>query len=183
MIGVLDILLFQVLVGGMAVGMFRGLIRQTLSVLILYIAVVLAAMSYGWFAARIGAMVSNPNALSSSAAFLMLLVLLATGLEGMIQKTYPRLEWGWLGGLNQLGGMLSGFIWAVVSTTCVLIALNFALNGGNWGPAEGMRRLLFNATEHSALVAIYRGAFPVLSQALSPFFPNGLPPLFVPPPI
>ncbi len=183
MIGLLDILLFQVLLSGMAVGMFRGLIRQALSVLILYIAVVLAAMSYGWFAARIGAMVSNPNALSGSVAFLMLLFFLAASLEGMIQKTYPRLEWKWLGGLNQLGGMLSGFIWAVVSTTCFLIALNFALTGGDWGPAEGARQLLFNATERSALVAVYRSAFPVLSQALSPFFPHGLPPLFVPPPI
>lgn len=183
MISLFDILLFQILLAGMALGMFRGFIRQAVSVAILYFAVVLSAMSYGWFAARIGGMAGNPNALSGSAAFLMLLALLAGGFEAAVHKTYPRLEWKWLGGLNQLGGMLSGFLWAAVCTTFILMAINFAVNGGNWGPIEGTRRLLFDATERSALVTIYRNAFPVLAESLSPFFPGGLPPLFVPPPI
>jgi uncharacterized membrane protein required for colicin V production len=183
MIGLFDILLFQILVGGMALGMFRGFLRQAISVVVLYIAVVLSAMSYGWFATRIGGMAGNPDALSGSAAFLMLLALLAAGLEATIQKTYAKLEWKWLGGLNQLGGMMGGFLWAAVCTTFILMALNFAVTAGDWGPWEGARRLLFSTTENSALVAIYRNAFPVFANAIRPFFPGGLPPLFVPPPI
>jgi hypothetical protein len=182
-VGLFDIFLFMVLIAGMALGMFRGILRQAISVVILYVAVVLAALSYVWFAGRIAWMAGNPDALNHSAAFIILLVLLAGGLEGAVQKTYPKLEWRWMGGLNQLGGMVTGFLWAAVCTTFILMALSFAVNAGDWGPIEGTRRMLFEASDRSALANIYRSAFPVLAQSLDPFFPGGLPPLFVPPPI
>ncbi len=176
-VSLFDLVLFQMLLGGMALGMFRGVVRQVLSVAILYAGVILAAYSYGWAASWIGSAVNKPGALANSAAFVMLLVILVAGFESLIHNSYPDLEWKALGGLNQLGGMLAGFLWAGLCTLFVLMALTFALNSGSWGPIEGVRRTLSLAADRSVLAAIYRDTFPLFIRTLAPWFPGGLPPL------
>ena len=176
-VGLLDIVLFQILLAGMAIGMFRGVIRQIFSVLILYFGVILAGYSYGWASSLVGSAVSHPGALANSAAFVMLLVALVAGLEVAVHSTHGTFEWKRLGGLNQLGGMLAGFIWAGLVTSFILMALSFAIESGSWGPAERTRQVLSLATDQSVLVMIYRNAFPVFLNALAPWFPGGLPPL------
>jgi uncharacterized membrane protein required for colicin V production len=173
----IDILIGFTLLAGIAWGFVRGLVRMAINLLILYIATVLAMTFYPTVGRWIGYIVGN-NLGSASievAAFVLILALTTAILSFIVGRTYKDTELPGVRQIDQLGGMLIGFI--VISTWIglAIVALAFVLSATDTA-SSGLRDNLVMFFRSSRLIPIFYRLLPIVLATLRPWMPKGLPP-------
>jgi uncharacterized membrane protein required for colicin V production len=173
----LDILIAFTLLAGIAWGFVRGLVRMALNLLILYVATVLAMTFYPTVGSWIGFVFGDylgESALEVT-AFVLILVLTTIILNFIVSRTYKDTELPGVRQIDQLGGMLIGFV--VISTWIglAIVALAFVLSATDTA-GSGLRDNVMMFFRSSRLIPIFYRFLPIVLATLRPWMPKGLPP-------
>jgi uncharacterized membrane protein required for colicin V production len=168
-----DALIALATIVGVALGFVRGLLRMAFSVIILYVATVVAMTFYislGRYIRRLLARLAP--ATSEGLAFALILIVTAIALHFLLSRTYKNLEWPAVRQVDQLGGMVFGFLAVTLWIGIALIAIDFVLGT----PAPGVemtRRSLIFQFHTSRLIPIYYQFLPIAFATLKPWVPKG----------
>jgi uncharacterized membrane protein required for colicin V production len=173
----LDILIVFALLAGIAWGFVRGLVRMALNLAILYIATVLA-MTFYPTVGRWLKMIAGSNlgkSITEVIAFVLILALTTAILHFIVSRTYKDTELPGVRQIDQLGGMLIGFV--VISTWIglTIVALAFILSATDTA-ISGLRDNLLMYFHNSRLIPIFYRFLPIVLATLRPWMPKGLPP-------
>lgn len=168
----IDLLVLFGLVGGIVQGLQRGLAKQFLSVLMLFLATAFAGLLYspllGMFSSLGGSAAINRT--GSAIVFFFLLVVFYAVLEYTLHRNYPDLRIKALGQAGNVLGAVVGFVWAVFGISLLMVIFDFtAATVG--GPANVVNELF----RTSYLTPLFRQLFNIPLAGLRPLFPGGLP--------
>ncbi len=170
-----DVLIVFALVGGTALGFIRGLMRMILSLLVLYIAAVLAMTFYERAGRYLTYMFGLPNAISQALAFLLILILTSALLNFILRRTYRDTALPGLRQVDQLGGLVIGFFLSVIWIGFAILALAFVLATPVTGES-GLHLSLLGYFNSSNLIPVFYALLPIMLATLKPWMPKGLPP-------
>lgn len=170
----LDVIIAFSVLAGVAWGFARGLIRMALSLLVLYVAAILAMTFYddlgGWLGYLSG------HALSDSAneavSFLFVLVLTAVIINFVLNRTYKDTELPGVRQIDQLGGMVIGFFLTSIWIGLAIVALAFIL-GAPIEAGGAFRQNLISYFRSSNLIPVFYKFLPVAFATLKPWMPRG----------
>jgi uncharacterized membrane protein required for colicin V production len=170
-----DFLIAVALVGGVALGFVRGLVRMALSLVVLYVAAALAMISHPRLGRLIGQMSGLPLAVAQGLAFLFVLAVFAILLNFLLHRTYRDTELPGLRQVDQLGGMVIGFFLIVVWVGLCLVVLAFMLSVPVTGE-DTVRRSMISFFQGSHLIPIFYKFLPIALTTLRPWMPKGIAP-------
>ena len=170
-----DVLIALALLGVAALGFVRGLIRMALSLLILYVAAVLAMTFYVKLGNLLSLMFGLPLTVGQGLGFLLILIVVTAALNFVLHRTYRDTELPGLRQIDQLGGMVIGFflsaIWIGLSILVIAYVLGTPVTG-----EDGFRLNLIGYFQGSKLIPIFYQFLPIALATLKPWMPKGLPP-------
>lgn len=170
-----DFLITLALVGGVALGFVRGLVRMALSLVVLYVAAALALILHPRLGKWIGQMSRLPVAVAQALGFLVILAVVAILLNFLLHRTYRDTELPGLRQIDQLGGMVIGFFLTVVWIGLSLLVLALMLSAPLTGD-DIARASMIGYFQESNLIPIFYKVLPVAQAILSPWMPKGVPP-------
>lgn len=196
-IAVVDIVILLAIVGGSLNGLRVGALRQLGNLLIFYMSLILTTRFYRLLlptAKRL--LVGAPSAIMEGVLFGIILILifalLGLLLLGVALKRNPergkkRVNWRRLeklpgqslaGTMNHLLGLVLGFVTISLWIGIGLILYRFVI-GSSWLDWEKYRVTLQADYAKSVLLDVFNNFLPVVVGTLEPWFPNGLPSLFL----
>jgi uncharacterized membrane protein required for colicin V production len=170
-----DILIVFILLVGAAWGFVRGLVRMALSLVVLYIAAVLAMTFYDNLGRLISYMASSPIYISEAIAFLFIMAVLVIAFNAILRRTYRDTELPGIRQIDQLGGMIIGFVIACLWIGFGILVLAFVL-GTPVTEEDSLRLNLIGYFQDSSLIPVFYNLLPVALATLRPWMPRGLPP-------
>ena len=170
-----DFLIVLALVGGVALGFVRGLVRMALSLVVLYVAAALAMVFHPQLGRLINQMSGLPLAPAQALAFLLILAIVAILLNFLLRRTYRDTELPGLRQVDQLGGMVVGFLLTVVWIGLSLLVVAFMLSTPVT-ETDTFRISMINSFQTSNLIPIFYKFLPIALATLRPWMPKGLPP-------
>lgn len=175
-----DILISFVLIAGVVWGFTHGLVRMALSLVVLYLAVVLAMSFYvqiGKWLVYLSAG-SLPQAAAELTGFLLILILFTTIVNVALGRAFKDTELPAIRQIDQLGGLVIGFVLAASWIGLALVGLAFVLNTPGVG-SDAFRGNILGYMRGSLLVPIFDDVWPIVLATLRPWMPKGeLPPIF-----
>jgi uncharacterized membrane protein required for colicin V production len=170
-----DFIIALALVGGVALGFVRGLVRMALSLVVLYVAAALAMVFHPRVGTWISQMSGLPLAVAQGLAFLLLLAVVSILLNFLLRRTYRDTELAGVRQVDQLGGMVIGFFLTVIWIGLSLLVLAYVLSTPV--TAEDTVRLsMIGYFQSSNLIPIFYRFLPVALATLKPWMPKGLAP-------
>lgn len=169
-----DFLIILALVGGAALGFVRGLVRMALSLLVLYVAAVVAVVGYEFAGRWISYITTLPTIVSQGLGFLFLLALTAIVLNFVLRKTYRDTELPGIRQIDQLGGMIIGFFLATIWIGFSILAIAYIL-GAPTGEDSALRLNLVGFFQSSNLIPVFYQFLPIALATLKPWMPKGMP--------
>lgn len=170
-----DFLIALALVGGVALGFVRGLVRMALSLVVLYVAAALAMVFHSSLGGLINKMSGLPLAVAQGLAFLLILAFVAILLNFLLRRTYRETELPGLRQVDQLGGMVIGFVLTVIWIGLCLLVLAFMLSTPVTTD-DSFRQSMVAYFQSSNLIPIFYKFLPIALATLRPWMPKGLPP-------
>lgn len=173
-----DFLIVLVLLGGAALGFLRGLVRMALSLLVLYIAAVVATIGYVTVGRWVSYITTLPTTTSQGLGFLLLLLVTAIALNFVLRRTYRDTELPGIRQLDQLGGMVIGFFLATLWIGFSILAIAFIL-GAPGNEDSTLRLNLIGFFQSSNLIPIFYAFLPIALATLKPWMPKGLPDILI----
>ena len=173
-----DLVLVIAVLVGVIVGYMQGLLRQLIGLGALYIGLVMAAYFQGWAERWIGFFFPRmAETIKGSLAFLALFALSYGLLDWLGRHSFPETRLAVLGPFDQLGGVVIGFLIVGVEIGVGVTILEF-LAGVSWIRGETLRLAVVEAMGTSHLVPFFQNYLSLVGQAILPWLPSGLPPLF-----
>lgn len=170
-----DILIAFVLIVGAAWGFARGLVRMALSLVVLYVAAVLAMTFYDNLGRLISYMFGLPIYISEAVAFLFITAAMVAAFNAILRRTYRDTELPGIRQIDQLGGMIIGFVIACLWIGFGLFVLAFVL-GTPVTETDSLRLNLIGYFHDSSLIPVFNRLLPVVLATFRPWMPKGLPP-------
>ena len=196
-IAVLDIMIVLLIVGGSLNGLRVGALRQLGNLLVFYMSLILTTRFYRLLLPTAKRLLAGaPSAIMEGVLFSLLLVLvyalLGILLLGIALKRKPdrgkkRVNWKRLdrlpgqslaSTLNHLAGLVLGFVTISLWIGIGLLVYRFVI-GSSWLDWEKYRIALQADYAKSVLLGVFSSFLPVVIGTLEPWFPNGLPTLFL----
>jgi membrane protein required for colicin V production len=179
MINPFDILIAIAMIVGVAIGFVRGLLRMLFAVVVIYLATVVAMTFYVPFGRFIGRILTTMSRTGTEAlAFALILILVAVILQFLLSRTYRDTEWPGLRQIDQLGGLIFGFLVTSLWIGLAIVGAGFVLQT----PAPGGEATQSNLTYYfqtSTLIPIFYRFLPLAFATLKPWVPKGkLPDIF-----
>jgi uncharacterized membrane protein required for colicin V production len=173
-----DLVLVVLVLLGVIVGYIQGLLRQLIGLLALYIGLVMASYFHGALERRIDFLVPKmAEVAQESLAFLAILAVVYAILHWLGQQAFPETRLATLGFLDQLGGMVIGFIVVGVQIGVGVLILKF-LSGVSWLRGDTVRLAFVQAMEASPLVPAFQIYLTFVARTILPWLPAGLPTFF-----
>jgi uncharacterized membrane protein required for colicin V production len=169
-----DVLIVLGLLGGVALGFVRGLVRMVLSLLVLYVAAVLALTLYETVGRWIGYMFGMPRTANLALAFILILVLVSVLLNFILRRTYKDTELPGIRQIDQLGGLVIGFFVTSIYIGLAILVIAYVLNALA-GDITGFQQNAVFYFNNSALIPIFYNFLPIAVASLKPWAPEGLP--------
>jgi uncharacterized membrane protein required for colicin V production len=170
-----DFVIAAALIGGVALGFVRGLVRMAVSLVVLYVAASLAMA----FHIRVGTWISQMSGLPLSVAqgmgFLLILAAVAILLNFLASRAYRDTELPGLRQVDQLGGMVVGFVLTIVWIGLGLLVLAYMLSVPVTA-SDTVRVSMISYFQDSNLIPIFYQFIPIAVATLKPWMPKGLPP-------
>jgi uncharacterized membrane protein required for colicin V production len=174
-----DVLIALAMLAGVALGFVRGMLRMVFAVVVIYVATVLAMTFYVPLGKFIGRILTGASKTSTEAiAFILILIVAAVILHFLLSRTYRNTEWPGLRQIDQLGGLVFGFLVTTLWIGLALVGISFIL--GTPAPGtEVARGNLIYYYRTSVLIPIFYQFLPVAFATLKPWVPKGkLPDIF-----
>jgi uncharacterized membrane protein required for colicin V production len=174
-----DLLIGIGLLAGILLGFSRGILRMAFAVVVVYIATVLAMTFYIPFGKFLGRIITPLSVVATEAlAFMLILLLTALILHFLLRRTYRNTEWPGIRQIDQLGGLVFGFIVTTLWIALALIGIGFVLGT----PTPGAQVVQGNFAYYystSNFVPIFNRFLPIALATLKPWVPQGkLPDIF-----
>lgn len=169
-----DVVILLALVAGVIIGMVRGLVRMVLSLLVLYIAAVLALTFHISLGNWLSYLFALPRRLSLGLAFLLILVVTATVINFILRRTYKETELPGIRQIDQIGGLIVGFFVASFWIGFGLLVIGFFLSASMQAGETPDNVVRF--FRQSTMVSMFYRLVPVALATLRPWMPKGLPP-------
>ena len=177
-----DVLILAALIAGVTVGLFQGILRQLIALVLLYFSIVLAAAYYQTAGAWIRSLVWTNQQSAEALAFAAILGL-SFGLLMLVTRDYRKARLPILKHLDQLGGMALGFVISCVWISLFLAVFNFATQvPWNWHQtgkpvlaalqAESVRLAVRQALRSSLLANVFARLLPYIVFAVKPWTPT-----------
>lgn len=172
-----DVSVVVALLVGASIGLFQGLVRQIVFVLIAYVSVVLAAQYHFVVADMLehAFPMGHPTAISLVALGLVF-ILSCIALNVLTfflfhSRAVPAVE-----AVDHLGGAALGTLstWLILSFIVGIVSFSLAVPWLGW---EQLERDVEIALQSSLFRQSLRSTLPLLSEAIKPWFPSGLPAL------
>jgi uncharacterized membrane protein required for colicin V production len=170
-----DFLIAFSLLLGVALGFIRGLVRMALSLLVLYVAAILAMTFHTDVGGWIHYLFGLPRKISAGVAFFLILLLTSVIINFVLRRTYKDTELPGVRQIDQLAGMIIGFFLACIWIGFSILVLAFLLGTSVTG-GEGYRQSLVSYFRSSNLIPIFYDFLSVALATLRPWMPKGLPP-------
>jgi len=170
-----DFVIVLALVGGVALGFVRGLVRMALSLVVLYVAAALALVFHMQLGRLINQMSGLPLAVAQGLAFLLILAVVAILLNFLLRRAYRDTELPGLRQIDQLGGMAIGFVLTIIWIGLSLLVLAFMLSTPVTAD-DTFRQSMVYYFQSSNLIPIFYKFLPIALATLRPWMPKGLPP-------
>jgi uncharacterized membrane protein required for colicin V production len=170
-----DFVIALALVGGVALGFVRGLVRMALSLAVLYVAAALAMVFHPRVGTWISQMSGLPLAVAQGLAFLLILAVVAILLNFLLRRAYRDTELPGLRQVDQLGGMVVGFLLTVIWIGLGLLVVAFMLSTPVT-ETDTVRVSMISYFQNSNLIPIFYKFLPIALTTLKPWMPKGLPP-------
>jgi len=190
-----DLLLFLIVIGTMLWGMFRGVVRQLISLLGLYVALVASLWLYPGLAILVGRLMPNVSQSGrETTAFLFLFILVSNIVSAILRSVLvtspeerkrkkPREQEGIVDAvaktserfifapLNLLGGMVFAFISVCVWISLVMALLRYGLTVP-WLAYDGIRAFVFQGLLESRLSGLFDQVLYIAYTSVSPWVPR-----------
>jgi uncharacterized membrane protein required for colicin V production len=170
-----DVLIVFALLGGVALGFIRGLVRMVLSLLVLYVAAILSMTFYIPLGNYIHYIFGLPRKISEGMGFLLILILTSVIINFVLHRTYKDTELPGVRQIDQLGGMIIGFFLACIWIGFGILVLAFFL-GTTVTAGEDYRQGLVGYFLSSNLIPIFYDFLSVALATLRPWMPKGISP-------
>jgi len=170
-----DVLIVLAMVGGVALGFMRGLVRMVLSLAVLYVAAVLALTLYETVGRWIGYMFGMPRTANLALAFILILVLVSVLLNFILRRTYKDTELPGIRQIDQLGGLVVGFFVTSIYVGLAILVVAYVLNALA-GDVTGFQQNAVFYFNNSNLIPIFYTFLPIAIASLRPWMPEGTPP-------
>ncbi|MGD8735338.1 MAG: CvpA family protein [Anaerolineae bacterium] len=167
-----DALIVLALVAGAAWGFIRGLIRVTLSLIVLYVASILAVAFYRAFGHFIDNIFGMPTALNEAIAFVLILVTAVIIANLILNRTYKDTALPGVRQIDQLGGLVVGFLVAAVWIGLAIVVIAFLL-GARLGGASAWQENMLLYFRSSNLIPVFYDFLSVVFSLLRPWMPRG----------
>jgi uncharacterized membrane protein required for colicin V production len=168
----IDLLVLFGLVGGILQGLRRGLAKQFMSVVMLFLATAFAGLLYGpllgMFSSLGGSAATNRT--GSAIVFFGLLIVFYAILEYTLHRNYPGLRIKALGQVGNILGAVVGFFWAMLGICLLMVIFDYTAAAVG-GPAQFVNDLF----RTSNLTPLFRRFFNIPLAGLRPLFPGGIP--------
>lgn len=150
---------------------------MALNLLVLYIAIVLAMTFYVELGYRFALIFSGALAQSVTEiiAFVVILVVMVAILTFVVGRTFKNTELPGVRQIDQLGGMVIGFVLICTWIGLAIIAIGFVLSATDVGESS-LRTNMLHFYSSSFLIPIFYKLLPVVLFTLRPWMPKGLPP-------
>lgn len=169
-----DFLIGFALLGGVVLGFVRGLIRMAMSLLALYIASILAMTLYtnlGYLIQQLTSFSMDPST-AEAIGFLFILVLTTVIINFVLHRTYKDTELPGVRQIDQLGGLVIGFILITIWIGMCIVALAFLLNTTS-SETSALRESMVLYFHSSYLIPIFYRILPIAFATLRPWMPKG----------
>jgi uncharacterized membrane protein required for colicin V production len=170
-----DVLIIFALLGGAALGFMRGLVRMALSLVVFYVAAVLAMTFYDTVGGWIRYITFLPQPIRDGIGFLLILAIVTIVISFILRRTYRDTELPGIRQVDQLGGMVIGFFLATIWIGFCILGLAFIL-GTPLGEDGGLQFNLIAYFQSSNLIPIFYKFLPIALATLRPWMPQGVPP-------
>jgi uncharacterized membrane protein required for colicin V production len=172
-----DVLIALALLMGIALGFIRGLVSMAMSLLILYVAAVMAMTLHApiakWMSYAAGDIL--PRTTAQLITFALLLILTTVLLNFLVKRMYKNTELPGVRQIDQLGGMFIGFILTCTWIGLALVALDFVLSATRTDAGSTGTAISYYFRT-SNLIPIFYNILPIIIATLRPWMPKGLPP-------
>ena len=165
---------------GLGIGAFwgfnKGTIREAIELACLYLATLVTTLLFQrparWLASRF----SLPLPFVEISVFALLLLAAFFAFFYIAMDFFKLPQSRYLSFVDRLGGMVFGFLFALVVISLLLIFLDYAL-GVNWLKWEHLRKAILETRLSSFAAPLVKGFGRSILAVLKPFFPKGLPAL------
>ncbi len=173
-----DLVLVVLVLLGVTVGYIQGLLRQLTGLAALYIGLAMASYYHGAVERWIDFFVPKmADVAQESLAFLGILAVVYVILSWLGQQAFPETRLASLGFLDQLGGMVAGFLVVGVQIGLGVLILRF-VSGVSWIRGDTVRLAFLQAMKASSLVPTFQTYLTFVARTILPWLPAGLPTFF-----
>lgn len=181
MITFFDVLFLLGMVGGAALGFYRGIVRSALGTLVIYIATVISTIGYRSLSRMLVGATGQGGQAADALAFIVLAVVLTILFTLIGRDLIAHIDTNRMGVWSNIGGMFFGFINAAVWCAVLLIIIRSATGGAEWiGYYGGIQRFFVSQTQNSWMAYVFRPFMRFLLAIIKPWlFGHDLPPLLV----
>lgn len=169
---IFDILILFGLLGGILLGLRRGLAKMLLSTLMLFLATLFAALLYTSLLSLFADLGGGATSQRTGAAivFFFLLVVFYAVLEYALHRNYPHVKIRALGNVDNILGAAVGVLWAVLGMSLILMIVSYSA-----ATVGGQAQLVNDMVATSALTKLLRQFFKLPLSVIRLLFPSGLP--------
>lgn len=173
-----DILILITLVGGAAWGFYRGVFRQVISMLAIYVSTVVSTLAYRGLSSLISG-AEGPTPASDILAFVIMMATLNLLLALIGNDLVKEIETRRMGIWVHIGGMILGFFNTAIWCAVLLIIIRSATGGEPWIAYPGVQDFFQGQTRNSWMAYTFRPFMRFIVAIIEPWlFGRSLPPLF-----
>lgn len=170
-----DILILLAMFGGAFWGFFRGVFRQAVGTLVLYVATVISTLGYRGLARLIS---KEPTQATHMLAFLLLMIVMNVLLALATKDLFESLNLDRMNVWVNIGGMIFGFLNTAIWCAIVLMVIRSATSGAEWYAYPGVQAFFQNQTTNSWMAYVFGPFIRLLTTLIKPWmFGRELPPL------
>jgi uncharacterized membrane protein required for colicin V production len=180
---ILDVFMALGLIVGVLIGFVRGVVRQAMGLISIYISMVIAVWAHRIFGSAFMALFSGLTEASANILGFVTVLIIFLNVLGFIARDIEK-NAKWVEKipplLDQTGGLILGFVVSAFWLGLVGTALS-VIGHAPWIGAEELGRSLVTLVNHSVMATVFRYAFWLSLYAIAPWVPDGLLQIFVTP--
>ena len=174
-----DVLFLFLLLGGAALGFYRGVFRQAATTVVIYVSTVVSTLTYRGLA-RLLTNSGPPNAATNMLSFILVMGMLILLFLLMINDLIGHIDISRMRIWVNFGGMLFGFVNTALICAVLLMIIRSATGGDEWVGYEPVRQFFRNQTRGSWMAYLFRPFMSFVLTIVKPWlFGNELPPLLI----
>jgi uncharacterized membrane protein required for colicin V production len=175
-----DILILIVVVGGAAWGFYRGVFRQAIGTLAIYISTVVSTVGYRGLSNLISGANKPATPATDTLAFIIMMAVTNLLLALMGNDLVKDIDIRRMGIWVQIGGMAFGFINTAIWCAVLLIILRSATSGEPWIAYQSIQTFFLEQTQNSWMAYVFRPFMRLIAAIVRPWlFGRSLPPLLM----